>query len=230
MPKVKLTDAFVRSAKSIPTKSGKLAATEYADETTNGLSLRIMPSGVKSWTYRYRANGKQKRLSLGKTEQVTLADARRAAQAAIGHVATGGDPVKQKKLAKLANVENIDLRTVDQIWKFYDMECEAGRHRPNAKPKKQSTLDLERYYYRSNIGPALGPYDIADLEKAHIQKFISGLSKSASQRCRVILHSLFTFAQRNEIVDRNPVQFVHTTAIAVRERVLSDDSSRFKND
>jgi len=226
MPKKRLTEAFVKSAKALTTDKGKVTVTEYADETTQGLALRVTPKGVKSWTYRYRANGIQKRLSLGKVDQVPLVDARKTAKAVIGQVASGVDPVMEKKLAKLASVENLGLRTVDQVWSLYDKECEAGRHRPKGKPKRQSTLELERYYYNGTIAPTLGAFELADLQKAHIQKFISGLNKSAAQRCQSILQSLFTFAQRNEIVDHNPAQFITTTGIVSRDRVLSEHELR----
>ncbi len=227
MPKMKLTDANVKSAKALPTKkSGTVVATEYADTVVNGLALRVSPQGAKSWTYRYRVNGKQKRLSMGKTDSVSLAEARNRAKSEIGKVASGADPVKDKQLTKIANAESTDLRTIEQVGRFYFDECASGRHRPNAKPKKQSTLELETYYFDKDICPAVGNLEMRDLQKAHIQKFINGLGKSASQRCRVILHSLYTFAQRNEIVETNPVQFVTVTGINARERVVNDDELR----
>ena len=62
MPKAKLTDAFVKSAKA---ETNKL--TEYADTHEKGLSLRVTPAGIKSWTFRYRnLAGHQKRVSIGK--------------------------------------------------------------------------------------------------------------------------------------------------------------------
>jgi hypothetical protein len=74
MPTKNLTDAFVRSA--VPVKD-KL--TEYSDTNERGLCLRVTPAGVKSWTYRYRTpSGKQRRVSLGKLDVVSLASARKA--------------------------------------------------------------------------------------------------------------------------------------------------------
>ena len=88
MPKLKLTDAFVRSAHPL---DGKL--TEYADTNEKGLALRVTPSGVKSWTFRYRnLAGQQKRISLGKLQDVSLSAARSRVVAQRASVATGGDP------------------------------------------------------------------------------------------------------------------------------------------
>jgi len=230
------TDAFVNSAKALPSGNGLIAVTEYHDTKVKGLCLRVTPAGVKSWSYRYRAKGKQKRLSLGKVDVVSLADARKQAKVAIGNVAAGGDPVLEAKLAKAADSTNIELKTIKQVGDWYFAECKTGDHKPNGKPKRKSTLDLELYYFNSHIIPALGDYELQDLARAHIQKFVRSLGKrvdpksgkelgsdSTAQRCKVILQSLYTFAIRNEILEANPVQFVTVKAIQSRERVLSSE-------
>lgn len=187
MPKVKLTDAFVKSAKAMPTVTGKLVVTEYADETISGLALRVTPAGVKSWTYRYRSKGKQKCLSLGKADVVSLANARQAAKVEIGKVAAGGDPVRDELLAKAGSVENFALRTIKQVGDWYFQECAVGRRKPNAKgqrPKKQSTLELEQYYFDAHIVPTLGKHDLTDLARGHVQKFVNDLAKNAADSTR----------------------------------------------
>ncbi|MEM1318332.1 MAG: Arm DNA-binding domain-containing protein, partial [Pseudomonadota bacterium] len=79
MPAKRLTDAFVRSAAPLAT-DGRSKLTEYADTVQRGLSLRVTAQGAKSWTFRYRTklDGKQRRMSVGKWPDVTLAAAREA--------------------------------------------------------------------------------------------------------------------------------------------------------
>lgn len=234
------TDAFINSAEALPSKNGKLAVTEYRDTKVKGLSLRVTPTGAKSWTYRYRANGKQKRLSLGKVGIISLADARNSARQVIADVSNDGDPVLEKQLAKASENENMELKTITQVGEWYFQECAVGRHRPNARgAKKKSTIQMEVNYFNRCIVPALGDFELDDLTRAHIQKFVNGLAKkvdpktgkekgsnSAAVKCKVILHSLYNFAMRNDLVEKNPVQFVAVAPIPSRERVLTEKELR----
>ena len=52
----------------------------------DSLYLIVLPTGSKSWQLRYRHNGVQQTLTLGKFEVVGLADARKRAQAARGRL------------------------------------------------------------------------------------------------------------------------------------------------
>ena len=230
------TDAFINSATALPSTNGKVTVTEYRDTKVKGLCLRVTPTGAKSWSYRYRANGKQKRLSLGKVTIVSLADARNTARQVIADVSNDGDPVLEKQLAKASDNENIELNTITQVGNWYFKECAVGRHRPNARgPKKKSTIESEVNYFNRCIVPTLGEYELDALNRAHIQKFVNGFAKrvdpktgketgsdSTALKCKVILHSLYNFAMRNDLVEKNPVQFVAITPIPSRERVLTE--------
>ncbi len=58
-----------------------------ACSATRGLSLRVEPSGVKTYLFRYRtAEGKQKNLTLGRHGEITTEQARKLAEAARGEV------------------------------------------------------------------------------------------------------------------------------------------------
>ncbi len=224
MPKAKLTDAFVKSAKA---ETNKL--TEYADTHEKGLSLRVTPAGIKSWTFRYRnLAGHQKRVSIGKLQDVSLAEARRQVVAHRASVASGGDPALDLATAREAAKEAHGKETVGDVGEWYFDECRAGRHKPNAKaPKRETTLNNETLYFNKHILPTLGKRKLADLSRATIQAFVNDLadkhSKSAARQCRVILHGIFAFAQRQDITDKvNPCQHVTVAAHAPRARVLSD--------
>jgi len=56
--KVKLTDRFCSSIK-VATR------TDYFDEDTTGLALRVTEQGSKSWTYNYTLGDKRIRMTLG---------------------------------------------------------------------------------------------------------------------------------------------------------------------
>ena len=80
MAKHLLTDTKVRNLKP--------AATPYRKPDGDNLYVNVAPSGVKSWQFRYRLDGKPQTFTLGKYPAKSLADAREAAEKA--RTARGG--------------------------------------------------------------------------------------------------------------------------------------------
>ena len=64
-----------------------------------GLCLEIAPSGSKLWRYRYRYDGMARMMSLGRWNEVTLAEARELHRSARKTLAAGLDPVSARKLS-----------------------------------------------------------------------------------------------------------------------------------
>ncbi|MGE3306461.1 MAG: tyrosine-type recombinase/integrase [Rhizobiaceae bacterium] len=226
MPKLNLTDAFVRSAPSVPGKT-----VEYADQKSPGLALRVTASGAKSWTFRYRnLAGEQRRLSLGKLETTSLAKARSSAILERARVESREDPVAIRKQAKADARRPVPIQTVSEIGAAYFAACGVGRHRPNAKrAKRPSTIDLEGSYFRRHVLPEFGSDKLADLNRQRIQAFIDRLaagSRSAARQAKVVLHSIFNFAMWHELADSNPCQFLAVPQFAARERTLTHDDLR----
>lgn len=85
-----LTDTAIRAAKPGP-KPVKLA-----DE--RGLFLLVQPSGGKLWRLKYRFDGKEKKLSLGRYPDVTLREARLRRDIARAKIAAGQNPQVEKRL------------------------------------------------------------------------------------------------------------------------------------
>lgn len=65
-----------------------------------GLYLEISPKGGKWWRFKYRIDGKEKRLSLGVYPDIGLKDARERREEARKLVATGIDPSARRKAEK----------------------------------------------------------------------------------------------------------------------------------
>ena len=64
-----------------------------------GLCLEIAPSGSKLWRYRYRYDGMARMMSLGRWNEVTLAEARELHRSARKTLAAGLDPVSARKMS-----------------------------------------------------------------------------------------------------------------------------------
>jgi integrase len=70
-----------------------------------GLQLWIMPTGSKLWRLAYRFHGKQKALAIGSYPAFTLASARQMRDEAKALLASGIDPMEQKKVNRQATQE-----------------------------------------------------------------------------------------------------------------------------
>jgi len=99
MPKriAPLTDTKVRTVK--PTeKSQKLF-------DGGGFFLLVTPSGGKLWNFKYRFDGKEKKVALGAYPDLSLAEARRKRDCARNLLANGFDPSDTKKAQKAAGTQ-----------------------------------------------------------------------------------------------------------------------------
>ena len=67
-----------------------------------GLYLEVVPNGAKRWFWKYRFDGKEKRIALGNYPEVKLKDVRVARDDARKLLRQGTDPVQQRLLNKAA--------------------------------------------------------------------------------------------------------------------------------
>jgi integrase len=130
---------------------------EIRDANCRGLYLVVQPAGAKSWAFRYRFNGKPKKLTIGpvylgndEPETValdcpcTLAGARKLAGEADLQVARGIDPGVHKKREKrdarqrAASAEQLDRDTVEAVARIF-IERHARRN-----TRKTSWLETAR--------------------------------------------------------------------------------------
>lgn len=75
---------------------------------SGGLYLELAPNGSKRWFWKYRFEGKEKRLALGSYPDVSLKEARTARDDAKKVQQAGVDPAQRRQLEKLERVGNAD--------------------------------------------------------------------------------------------------------------------------
>lgn len=95
---------------AIEAKSVKAPGFYRADET---LYLNVAPGGSKSWIQRITIHGKRRNIGLGGYPVVSLADARDKAFQNRKLVRSGGDPLADKRRAKLPTFEQAAQKTFE---------------------------------------------------------------------------------------------------------------------
>ena len=72
----------------------------YIVTDSRGLYVEVFPTGGVIWRCRYRLNGKQEKVTIGKYPSLTLKDARTKRDELIQLAARGKSPAKEKQLIK----------------------------------------------------------------------------------------------------------------------------------
>lgn len=223
MPRVVLTADIVERARS----SSRLIELVDTHPKANGLTLRISPSGVKSWSTRFRLaeTGERRRIQLGRYPAVSLSSARDKALEVHGKAAKDIDPAKERK-AKRAAAEKAKLETLAVLAERYFEAAAKGRHRRNGKPKRESALKLERYYWAKHVDPAFGKKSVHEIRRGDIQAAVDKAKPSTGRQMRALMQRLFTYGRWLEILDHDPSHFVETDAWESRDRVLAEPELR----
>jgi integrase len=204
----KLTARTVKSVKASRTRI------EYHDSDVRGLSLRVTPNGVKSWTVLYRHRGRLRRLTLGDAAAVSLADARKRAKDELSKASTGADPAAAKQAHRRA--ETIADLAGDYIEK-------------HAKRLKRSWRE-DRRILDSTVLPAWKHRAIADVTRRDVRELLEPITERApvmANRTLALVRKMFSFAVDQELIEHNPAaRMGRPGAEQARARVLTEDELR----
>jgi integrase len=156
------------------------------DDELPCFALRVKPSGARSWLVQYRnAQGRSRKLTLGRYPATTAEEARRRALSTLAAVQGGADPAERKKAA-------LREPTVTEFAAEY-----LARH---AEPKKKpASLRNDRAMFANHVLPKLGalklsavnPRDVARLHHA-----IGETAPIAANRVAALLSKMFNLAAR----------------------------------
>jgi integrase len=201
MPRRLLTDRFCTHAKA---RDGEVQ-TDYFDEATRGLALRVSRRGLKSWTFHHTANGKRARLTFGSYPAISLGAARAKADEARNR-----GPQAVAKANTLQAICEDCLRRADL--------------RTNAWRKKV----LERVVY-----PVLGAKPIDEVRRSDIVALLDRIEDErggpmADQTLAIIRRVMNWHASRSDDFRSPIVRGMARTKPKerARERTLTDDELR----
>ncbi len=186
---------------------------EIPDSLLPGLYLRVMPSGVKSWAVRYRANGKQRRLSLGKYPAVSLAAARDLARTAMKNAARGVDVQAEKMERRKGGA--------DDIAGVIDLFIERHAKQQNRTWKKTESI-LKNYALKAWKGRK-----VEDITRKDVIALVDGVHAHApimANRVLAAVRKMFNWCVGRDLIQNSPAFGVTPPAKErKRNRILSDE-------
>ena len=211
------------------------------DDDLAGFGLRVFTSGKRSYLIQYRAAGRTRRYTIGLHGVWTPETARKEARILLGRIAQGQNPAEERR---------IDARaiTVKELCAQYVRDAENGLVLGKGRrPKKPSTLVIDKSRIQRHIVPLLGTRRVKDIAQSDINRFIrdvmSGKTKTdvktkprgraivrggagTAARAVGLLGGILTYAIEHGILEKNPVHGVRKPADRIRTRRLSEDDYR----
>jgi integrase len=167
------------------------------DQRCKGLAVRVAPSGVKTWDLAYRIRGtpKMRRLSLGRTTDVSLEQARERANELTGAARQGRDLIGEEGEARDAAASRI---TVASLIDLYLRRRVIGQLRTakgiESRLKRTLAPILQRH------AADICRRDIRELLNAMVDQ---GKGREAEKR-RQVCTAMFRWALSQDIVEADP--------------------------
>lgn len=193
-------------APTMPLSETKIKNARYGQGKTKlfdgaGLYLELVKSGSKLWRYKYRFNGKEKRIALGKWPVVTLKAARDKHLEARRLLDQGIDPSEAKKLAQQAAVAASEgsFAAIATEW----LAKQANKWSQSTYNKTQSRL--QTYIY-----PWLGDKPITDITAPDVLMCLRRIEErgiiETAHRVKAACGAVFRYAVATGRADRDPTQ------------------------
>lgn len=208
---MKLTDKAVRCTE--PPQSGRLSISDEHRDAPRGFGLRVYSSGTRVFVLRYKANGKDRLLTLGEYPTWTLTAARRKANDYRREIDAGNDILQQQAERRaeltLGAAAEIFLRTKSRLRSHQDIDAL-----------------LHRY-----VMPEFGDRKITDMRRRHVISLVENITNHAPRQAALVLtylKQIFEWAEDREIIEANPVATLRPGKVSPalsprrRGRVLSE--------
>ena len=202
---------------------------EVSIAEVRGLVLRVSVAGSKAFEFRYTAaNGSRRRLPLGTYPGLSLAKARERAHALGVDVVGGVDPAAERAASRHSARTG---ETLAELADAYFKAATKGLHKEGGRPKRASTLGVEKTRWERHVRPKLGERRFREIKRADVKAFMRGLATDSGLSPDTIasiggtLSALFAFAVHEEHVEANPaVGLTRPLALQSRDRLFDEDA------
>lgn len=140
-----------------------------------GLTLQVLPSGAKTWIFRFMLNGRAREMGLGGVATFSLAEARERARAARQLVQDGRDPIEARReaLAERVAGEARQVKFRDAAAMYIDAHEPGWR---NAKHAYQWRQSLEAF-----ANPIIGDMHVSAVQTAEVMRVLGPIWKTKNE-------------------------------------------------
>jgi integrase len=204
---LRLTDRVIKELPAPPTGNRI-----HYDDIVKGLGARITAAGNRGFilNYRRKADGLERRYTIGTFPEWTVAAAREEAKRLRRAIDGGADPVGEHKADR-------EAPTVNDLCDRYEEE---------QLPKRRASTQRD---YRSMLGlhirPGIGKHKAATLAYADVDKLHRAVTKSAgpyrANRVLALVSKLCSLAMQWHLRTNNPCRGIERHTEAKRKRYLS---------
>ncbi len=150
-----------KKAKGLTARQVETMKTPGDHADGNGLYMRVKPSGMKTWLFRYQVNGHRHAMGLGSTRLKSLAQAREKSYELALKISDGIDPIQERKvLERKTSITFMDaaaryIKVMSPSWK-------------NVKHAQQWQNTLRDYVF-----PSIGRLHPSNVTLAHIKAILT---------------------------------------------------------
>ena len=203
-----LTDIKIRKAKA--------QGEAYRLSDSGSLYLWITPSGGKLWRWAYRHEGKEKLMSFGKYPDVPLALARERHAEARKLLATGTDPMAQRKVQKNAEKAAIEnsFQSIASLWLEHWQDGKSPRHVEYIKRRMDA-----------DILPCLGARSIVEIEAPELVAMANAIqdrgARDIAKRALETVGQVFRYSIAHGYSKRNPASEIRPSDILKSTRKVN---------
>lgn len=203
----KFTDTYIKALKP--------KTARYEVYEGGGFGIRVAPTGVKTWIYRYKIDGITEKLTLGHYPSLSLANAKKRFIELSSVRKQGINPKEYIDQAKLK--ENNTVTKLVQDW--YSNYAEKNRKKP-LQIKQQIDAD---------VIPLLGEMSLEQIQTKDIAKALDKIvargARIHANRVLSTIKQAFNYAVSRGAIQYNPATGIRSRDIGgiekPRERVLS---------
>jgi integrase len=191
-----LTDVGIRKAKAGPKA--------YKMSDSSGLFLLVEPTGGKLWRMKYRVDGREKKLAIGRYPEIGLAEARRRRDAAREQLTQGKDPSREKQREKARARLGAENTFASLAAEF----CEKRKHDGSRAWAPATAKRCE--YLLSVLNSSIGNLPITDIEPADILTAVRRIESKgkleSAKRTLQLAGSVFRYAVATARLKSDPTR------------------------